>query len=138
MAISVKLTGVKAEFADLDEELTETINSLARIQALDTTTELKRETPVDTGRAKNSWLLTDSRDRFKDAKSSPTGVYNVLPPVSKTEIETLYVTNGTPYIEDLNQGSSRQAPARFVEQVVYKNNNYNKDGVLFETIEKEG
>ena len=35
--------------------------------------------------------------------------------VTVTPDKVIYITNRVPYIEDLNDGSSRQAPARFVE-----------------------
>lgn len=129
--ISIKLKGVKDEFNRLDKETTEAINSLARVQALDTLTKLKSATPVDTGRARNSWALTQNKTTFRDAKTGAV-LPTTLPPISGNEIETLYLTNGTPYIEDLNQGSSKQAPARFIEATILTT--YSIDGVLFETI----
>lgn len=132
MAIKIKLQGVKEEFDKLDRETTETINQIARVQALDTMNKLKANTPIDTGRAKNSWSLTANKNEFNDAKTgSPRAVS--LPPVSSSKTESLYLTNGTPYIENLNEGSSKQAPARFIEGVILSSN-YNIDGVLFETI----
>jgi|SaaInlStandDraft_1057018.scaffolds.fasta_scaffold69716_2 hypothetical protein len=132
MAIKIRLRGVKEEFNKLDKETTQTVNELARIQAFDTMNKLKMATPIDTGRAKNSWTLTMNKNSFKDAKSGGSFV-TTLPAVSDSKIETLYLTNGTPYIENLNQGSSRQAPARFIESTILSSN-YNIDGVLFETI----
>ena len=132
MAIKIKLQGVKEEFDKLDKETTQTINELARIQALDTVVKLKMATPIDTGRARNSWNLSATKNSFKDAKTG-VATMSTLPPASDKKIETLYLTNGTPYIENLNQGSSRQAPARFIEGVILSSN-YNIDGVLFETI----
>jgi len=132
MAIKIKLQGVKEEFDKLDRETTETINQLSRLQALDTTNKLKAATPIDTGRARNSWSLTKNRNKFKDSKAGPV-MPETLPPVSGDKVETLYITNGTPYIENLNQGSSKQAPTRFIEGVILSSN-YNIDGVLFETI----
>jgi len=132
MAIKIKLQGVKEEFEKVDRETTETINQLARIQAFDTMNKLKMATPIDTGRARNSWTLTMNKNNFKDAKTGGPSIGS-LPSVSDKKVETLYLTNGTPYIENLNQGSSRQAPARFVEQTILSSN-YNIDGVLFETI----
>lgn len=129
--ISIALKGVKDEFARLDRETTEAINSLARLQAFDTMNKLKFATPVDTGRARNSWAVTDNKTTFKDAKSGAV-LPTFLPPVSDRKLETLYLTNGTPYIEDLNQGSSKQAPARFVEATILTT--YSIEGVLFETI----
>ena len=43
-----------------------------------------------------------------------------LGPVPSDKIENLYITNGTPYIQELNAGSSVQAPARFIETTLSK------------------
>jgi hypothetical protein len=131
MTIKIKLRGVKEEFDKLDKETTEAINSLSRLQAFDTMNKLKEATPVDTGRARNSWNLTANPAGFRDAKSGGS-VPSILPQISDKKVETLYLTNGTPYIENLNQGSSRQAPMRFIETTVLEN--YSVDGILFETI----
>ena len=128
--IRLKLTGVDKAFDELDEEVVETVNALARLQAFEATGALKDATPVDTGRARNSWALVENRNQFLDAKSGSQTPF--IGPPSKDEIEVLYITNGTPYIEDLNQGSSKQAPARFVETTMLKY--FSVDGVLFETI----
>jgi len=137
MVMRIKLQGVSEEFKNMDKELVTFVNEANRLQAFETLNDLKRNTPVDTGRAKNSWVLTQFRGELKDAKkdgvrfSSP-----IIGPVSDKKVETLYITNGTPYIEDLNRGSSKQAPARFVESTVLSKD-YNPAGVLFETIDVE-
>ena len=77
-------------------------------------------TPEDTGRARHGWNITT------DAPSDiipPEGKYP--PPkiqehgekyiINVDPKKTIYITNRVPYIEKLNKGSSRQAPARFVE-----------------------
>jgi hypothetical protein len=62
-----------------------------------TSRELKRDleaaTPVDTGLASDSWRIA----------------------VKKSN--QLSITNDVPYIEELNNGSSKQAPAHFVETI---------------------
>ena len=133
--IKITLKGVEAEFKSKDKELVSTVNQIARIQAIDTVAKLKEKTPVDTGRARNSWVLSRDKNNFLDAKGGYTAAIGGpgLGPVSSTKIETLYATNGTPYIEDLNRGTSKQAPARFVEATVAQQK-YTPLGVLFETI----
>ena len=49
-----------------------------------------KATPIDTGKARNGWVAEKTRDGFE----------------VKNEVE---------YIEYLNQGSSKQAPAHFIE-----------------------
>jgi len=132
--LSFRLIGADKEFEKLDRETKKEINSIARTQAFDTMNKVKQNTPIDTGRARNSWILTTEKNKFKDAKNG-SNLPSFLPPVDDRKIETLYLTNGTPYIENLNQGSSKQAPARFIETAIL--GTYTIDGVLFETINKD-
>ena len=89
-------------------------------------------TPVDTGRARWSWFLSV---KVPSPELPPEGKYRVPQTTERikaleqnfTISDTLYLTNNVPYVPDLNEGSSKQAPARFVEksaeiaqQAVYK------------------
>lgn len=56
---------------------------------------LRAATPIDTGKARASWMLAGQYPRFS-------------------------VINTTDYIEYLNQGSSEQAPQYFVERVALR------------------
>ena len=78
---------------------------------------MKNVTPVDSGRARGSWFISKTQS-FRDGDA--TNAFPVLGPIPTNQIETLYITNGTPYIEDLNAGSSQQAPPRFVEATLSK------------------
>lgn len=55
-------------------------------------------TPVDTGYARSRW-------------DTSLGV-------SQQGTLQVSITNDAPYIEELNRGSSRQAPARFIEETL--------------------
>ncbi len=77
-------------------------------------------TPNDTGRARWGWNIT------VNAPSNtvpPPGIYPMPtidlhmenPINSITVTDAIYITNNVPYIGKLNNGYSRQAPARFVE-----------------------
>jgi len=128
--ISIKLLGVSETLESNDKEFIKTINQLNALQAFETLNALKAATPVDTGRARNSWILTEKENEFSKGE---LGGSNLLGAPSEDKVTPLFITNGTPYIESLNEGSSKQAPARFVEQTVLSKN-YNIEGVLFETI----
>jgi hypothetical protein len=117
--VNVSIKGVKSTFKNLNQETTKLINNAQRIAAFQSIADLQFATPVDQGRARASWLLTGESGEAFDASDSgkPT---TFLGPVSTTRIERLYLTNGTPYIQDLNSGSSLQAPPRFIERTVSK------------------
>lgn len=78
-------------------------------------------TPVDTGRARWSWFLSV---RVPSPELPPEGKYSA-PKINErmqainenfTVSDTLYLTNNVSYVPKLNNGSSKQAPARFVEK----------------------
>jgi len=119
MPVTIKLKGIEQEFAKKDKELTEFVNTSMRARAFQTLAELKRTTPVDTGRARNSWSITTSGSYFRDSIAGGGSISPemALPPSDK-KLESIYITNGVSYIDKLNAGSSRQAPARFVESAV--------------------
>ena len=130
--ISIKLLGVSETLESNDKEFIKTINQLNALQAFETLNALKAATPVDTGRARNSWILTEKENEFSKGGLGESN-FNLLGKPKENKVTPLFITNGTPYIESLNEGSSKQAPARFVEQTVLSKN-YNIEGVLFETI----
>lgn len=119
MAVSVKISGIDETFKQLDKDLVELVNRSQRLSALAATSELALVTPVDTGRARASWAMNKDGE-LKDSTSSTVISTPILGPVPKDKIETLYITNGTPYIQELNAGSSQQAPPRFIEKTIAK------------------
>lgn len=121
MAVSIKLRGLEEEFAQIDSSFIELANQALRANVLATIGELKRVTPVDTGRARNSWLITKSPNAFRNSLTQSSAFTdNLLSPPPKNRVEKLYITNGVDYIDKLNAGSSRQAPARFIENAILK------------------
>jgi hypothetical protein len=89
-------------------------------------TELVERTPVKTGRARNSWTGSpkapvmlvlegvDTPNRSANAQSASKRAGDQIADIIKAwqpAKTSLFVTNGTPYIGDLDNGTSRQAPA---------------------------
>ena len=89
-------------------------------------------TPVDTGRARMGWNTTINEpsnevpppapDSHK-GKSKGGSEYYPMPKIKASLIagvvkitDKIYITNRVPYIGRLNNGYSKQAPARFVER----------------------
>jgi len=118
--ISIQLKGVDREMAKIEEEVIFLTNQALRISALQAKAELQLRTPVLTGRARGSWGLSAIKGNARDAKLALDSGLTYLPPSSRKKFDTLYLTNGVPYIQDLNMGSSTQAPARFIEGTVFK------------------
>lgn len=83
--------------------------------------QVMKRTPVDTGRAKNSWMVTENtpaRGTINQEGKTPLGALSSrsLQELNQiTEMFTLDIlTNNLPYIERLEFGSSGQAPAGMV------------------------
>lgn len=90
-----------------------------RAVALTLDAELVATTPVDTGRARSNWLpslnVPDTRRVEPGQKPDigPTlGAYKVT--------DTILISNNLPYINRLNEGSSKQAPAGFVQAAIQR------------------
>lgn len=100
-----------------------TMNNITKVMQI-ATVEFYRQaviaTPVDTGRARFGWNITVKSPSLTvppDGKYSMPNIeeHGIDTTFSVTPSQTIYITNRVPYIEKLNEGSSRQAPARFVE-----------------------
>lgn len=82
-------------------------------------------TPVDTGFHRNCWNASlgtpDERTPTPGLDSYPMPELPTGVPGSqgaKTAFEPRYITNAGPAITFLNEGSSQQAPAHFVQQAI--------------------
>ena len=93
--INMSITGIKETFLDLEAEMRKEVTIQATPIVHMLTLDLKAETPVDTGHARDSWTTTPTKDGFD-------------------------IANPVEYIDYLNQGSSKQAPAFFIETTALK------------------
>jgi len=118
--LSIKLLNSKQVLKEINEEVILLTNQALRINALQAQAELQFKTPVLTGRARASWNLSAAKGDFKETGGASNSSSSILPLISSTEFQKLYLTNSVPYIQDLNMGNSKQAPARFIESTVFK------------------
>jgi len=79
-------------------------------------------TPVDTGRARGAWLSGRNVARSGEGSPDPSGGVAVSEAISigtSLRIDNVgVIVNNVPYIGRLNNGSSKQAPAGFVQKAV--------------------
>jgi hypothetical protein len=82
-------------------------------------------TPVDTGRARGNWQASTGSPASREVNAlDPTGAMAIAAMVSEVSAWTpkddlpAFITNNLPYIQRLNEGWSKQAPAHFIEQVI--------------------
>lgn len=115
------------------------VSAYEREIALAVIADVSKRTPVDVGTARSNWMLslgslaTGIRSAFSPYVSrwrkpygpggsiaetrNQAGVVwaaaNLLK--GRTEDQSIYITNNSPYIEVLNQGHSERAPAGFIQ-----------------------
>lgn len=88
-------------------------------------------TPVDTGRARSNWIVQSQfpsrevRNAYSPGKEGATGSTNAQRAIAQAravinsdQSGVIWISNNLSYIDNLNQGSSAQAPAGFVEASV--------------------
>lgn len=89
-------------------------------------------TPVDTGRAKSNWLVQVGSANTSEVEAYVPGIgrstasqnEDAALAQGRAEIakykngQEIHITNNLPYIGELNDGSSAQAPKNFVETAV--------------------
>lgn len=129
--LSITLNNVEKEFESLEQEVTLAVNQSLRINALQALASLQLVTPIQTGRARSSWSISANSGEVRDVGKGVFSPAPLLPP-SKSQYDTLYLSNGVPYIQDLNMGRSNQAPARFIEGTVFRY--FNPKGVAVQVI----
>jgi len=113
---------VRVVVSDLDAFTTKFIKRLA----LNINAELIKRTPVDTGWARANWVpnigspFEGTAGTREDAEAGrlntgvqQTGLAEIV--TAYRTGPTIHQTNNVPYIEKLNSGSSKQAPAGYVQ-----------------------
>ncbi|MCY1553030.1 hypothetical protein D9M68_894720 [compost metagenome] len=94
--------------------------------------DLAYKTPVDTSNALSNWQLTLDSPATDEIKPYFPGHMGSTQRASAAQTvnearsrlgakkpgQPIYITNNVPYIEQLNNGSSKQAPAGFVERSI--------------------
>lgn len=109
------------------------VNKIVRKVALIADRELVLETPVDTGRARSNWQvslgspLTSEREPYSPGEGLGRGEgQNAAGALAQAQErigarqseQDIYIQNNVDYIGALNDGSSAQAPAGFVQAAI--------------------
>lgn len=112
------------------EQLTE--RAIKKI-TLDTTANLIETTPVDTGWARANWVpsiglpiddnlsgVTPTAELASSAGARQQGALAGVAARYTLRMGSVFISNNVPYIVRLNEGSSTQAPAAFVQAAIRK------------------
>ena len=111
-------------------ELAASAAAVAAVKAMDN--DLVEVTPVDTTEAVSNWQVGINEAPYFGLPAIFPGVHGSTAPESRDAAiqhvnrvlelkepgEKVYLSNLVPYIEDLNNGSSSQAPAGFVDRAI--------------------
>lgn len=99
----------------------EKIEQLLRATVLETDSRVKRESPVDTGRFRLSWAVSETGTPGYDA--GPQTAPSAITPTRRLDYQaervgkTYHIHNNLPYAERLANGWSKQAPAGWTERI---------------------
>lgn len=115
------------------EDIATNVNTAVRKAALAVDQALVLGTPVDTGLARSNWLVAlGSPTRKTIAPYAPGNKLGLTEQANaamalaqaagtvngRKNEQDIWITNNIPYIGSLNEGSSLQAPANFVELAI--------------------
>ena len=113
-----------ADLSKFGEAVEKAPGVVVRKLALDILKRVRETTPVITGRAKANWFPTvgkpSSEIDYEATNKAPLGSAGggKTFPAQIPNFPVLWITNNLPYINELNDGSSTQAPKNFVELAV--------------------
>tara|TARA_R110000803_G_C11836017_1_gene303955 strand:- start:174 stop:545 length:372 start_codon:yes stop_codon:yes gene_type:complete len=87
------------------------IETVVRKVAFDIYKGVTQKTPVDTGRAKANWNIGYGNANYTITENT---TFRAIAPPKGAGKRTIYITNSLPYINALENGSSKQAPSGMV------------------------
>jgi hypothetical protein len=106
--------------ADIGDYASQQMEKLLRVAVLETDSRLKQASPVDTGRFRVSWQVGENA---APGGQKPPGKYGNISQIERIgyqqeKLGNVYsVHNNLPYAEPLANGSSKQAPAGWVQGI---------------------
>ncbi len=114
------------------DQIADGVNKLVRKVGLTVLQAAVTSTPVDTGRARSNWNVefgrpdTTTREAFVKGQDGSTGPQNSRKAIeqggakiaTRVNGQDIWISNNVPYIGELNNGHSAQAPAGFVQRAV--------------------
>lgn len=113
------LNGFAKRMKQMSKSIEEESSKMVRTASLAALSEVVLRTPVDTGRARGNWLVglgTIPTNTVNLTGTASVAIGNST--ISRYKSGTVYIANNLPYIQRLNDGYSKQAPANFVEAAV--------------------
>lgn len=123
--MSINIGDIDAAISKITKELDSSILEATTKLALTIYQVLTYATPVDTGRARTNWIFSIGKPSSEviTANLDKTGIIGLTKAQATMQSNyktgyTIHISNNLPYISRLNEGSSKQAPAGFVEKAI--------------------
>ncbi len=130
--------GVNVDLKQLDVDIEKwsndmgiEVNLVIKKLAFDMFSDIVQATPVLTGRAKNNWNISvgsvdesiteEGGDSATIESNQKSKAKEALAEITTFPPTLIVISNSLPYITELNEGSSTQAPAGFVERAIVNN-----------------
>lgn len=137
MVLKITLPNLQKQFEDVSHEVREVIHQASVATALNAVTSLRQATPVDSGRARASWNISNEPGDFKKgsiniSEASLLGTTALSTMKYDGLSSEIYLTNSAPYINELNRGKSNQAPSRFIEKTLLQF--YDPQGIMVDEV----
>lgn len=107
------------------DDIQDEVNKETRAVGLNLLRLLVKATPVDTGRAKGNWFVSITAsfrgvDESRRQSTAITEGNTIIGSAMRISYPSITLSNNLPYIEKLNDGHSKQAPAKFVELAIQR------------------
>lgn len=102
-------------------EVTDHVKSVRNKLALRIDARVVQETPKQTVEAAGAWLVSEGGPDNTDiqTKSASVAIAQGAGEIGRAKPYTeLFIQNTKPYIEELNEGSSLQAPAKYIDRII--------------------
>lgn len=94
-------------------------SNVLRKLALDLYAEIIKGTPVDTGRARANWNLSVHSPNYSVSNSTIISSVSITAG-SLQNLPEVYISNGLPYVRELEFGRSDQAPNGFIRLAIQR------------------
>ena len=110
---------VSPPFEKASRSASDFFHASLRAVALETYTRITLRTPVRTGRARGNWHITINQPSDAQLDRTATGgpppaELGKLTPATVKDFPSIYIQNALPYIQELENGSSKQMPQGMV------------------------
>ena len=127
------MRGFSKRIKAIAQEVEDNSHTMMRKTVITVVSAISLRTPVDEGRARANWqtsigsALSGLVGAFPQGKKGSSGGAAAAQAINQAVTtmtqykrggQDVYISNNLPYIERLNKGSSKQAPAGFVEAAI--------------------